>query len=127
MPTIVYDYPSIQGLADYLGRTTPLLEFSTSVSNPQSATEAVAVIGKGCRFPKANNPQAFWSLLRSGDDVITKVPISRWQSENCWGGFLEQIDQFDPHFFGISPRETSNMDPQQRLLLEVSWEALENA
>ncbi|MDE5076130.1 MAG: beta-ketoacyl synthase N-terminal-like domain-containing protein, partial [Trichodesmium sp. St5_bin2_1] len=127
VPTIVYDYPSIQGLADYLGRTTPLLEFSTSVSNPQSATEAVAVIGKGCRFPKANNPQAFWSLLRSGDDVITKVPISRWQSENCWGGFLEQIDQFDPQFFGISPRETSNMDPQQRLLLEVSWEALENA
>ncbi|BAZ22955.1 beta-ketoacyl synthase [Kalymmatonema gypsitolerans NIES-4073] len=126
-PTIVYDYPSIQALADYLGQTTPLLESFTFVSNPQTATEAVAIIGKGCRFPKANNPQAFWSLLRSGDDAITKVPVSRWGSDNGWGGFLEQLDQFDPQFFGISPREASNMDPQQRLLLEVSWEALENA
>jgi malonyl CoA-acyl carrier protein transacylase len=126
-PTIVYDYPSIQALADYLEQATPLLESSTFVSNPQTATEAVAIIGKGCRFPKANNPQAFWSLLRSGDDAITEVPVSRWGSDNGWGGFLEQVDQFDPQFFGISPREASNIDPQQRLLLEVSWEALENA
>ena len=126
-PTIVYDYPSIQALATYLGQTTPTLESSTFVSNLQTVTEAVAIIGKGCRFPKANNPQAFWSLLRSGDDAITKVPVSRWESDNGWGGFLEQVDQFDPQFFSISPREASNIDPQQRLLLEVSWEALENA
>ncbi|ARV58846.1 hypothetical protein BZZ01_09545 [Nostocales cyanobacterium HT-58-2] len=127
-PTIVYDYPSIRSLADYLGHTTPALESSFFVSNSQqTVTEAVAIIGKGCRFPKANNPQAFWSLLRSGDDAIAKVPVSRWISDNSWGGFLEQVDEFDPQFFGISPREASNMDPQQRLLLEVSWEALENA
>ena len=126
-PTIVYDYPTIRALADYLGQTTPSLESSTFVSNPQSATEAVAIIGKGCRFPQANNPQAFWSLLRSGDDAITKVPVARWESDNGWGGFLDRVDQFDPQFFSISPREASNMDPQQRFLLEVSWEALENA
>ncbi|MEM9216874.1 MAG: amino acid adenylation domain-containing protein [Cyanobacteria bacterium P01_F01_bin.150] len=127
-PTIVYDYPTIQALANYLGQTTPSLESSAFVSNPQTATEAIAIIGKGCRFPKANNPQAFWSLLRSGNDAITKVPVSRWQSDDdTWGGFLEQVDQFEPQFFNIAPREASNMDPQQRLLLEVSWEALENA
>ncbi len=126
-PTIVYDYPTIQALADYLGQTTSTLESTTSSSNPQTANEAVAIIGKGCRFPKANNPEAFWSLLRSGGDAISQVPASRWQSSNGWGGFLEQVDQFDPQFFSISPREASNMDPQQRLLLEISWEALENA
>ena len=129
-PTIVYDYPTIQGLADYLGQTTPLLESPASAAKPQitnDVNDAVAIVGKGCRFPQADNPQAFWSLLRSGDDAITQVPVSRWQSDSAWGGFLEKVDQFDPQFFNISPREASNIDPQQRLLLEVAWEALEDA
>jgi malonyl CoA-acyl carrier protein transacylase len=126
-PTIVYDYPTIQALSDYLAPTIAPIKSSLFVSHRQIATEAIAIIGLGCRFPKAKNPQAFWSLLRSGVDAITKVPDSRWESENTWGGFLEQVDQFDPQFFSISPREASSMDPQQRLLLEVSWEALENA
>ncbi|NEO44601.1 MAG: SDR family NAD(P)-dependent oxidoreductase [Moorea sp. SIO4A3] len=103
--------------------------------------EAIAIIGMGCRFPGAKNPEAFWELLCNGIDAITEVPASRWDNElfydpdiskpgktnSRWGGFLEQVDEFDPHFFGISPRETQTMDPQQRLLLELAWEALEDA
>ena len=96
----------------------------------------------GCRFPGgANDPEAYWRLLRDGVDAISDVPESRWDAEALfdpnpdavgkvatrWGGFLEGIDRFDPHFFGISPREAASMDPQQRLLLEVGWEALEHA
>lgn len=103
--------------------------------------EPIAIIGIGCRFPGAKDPQAFWQLLCDGVDAITEIPGDRWQIEQLYhsdpdepgrmnsryGGFLEQVDQFDPHFFGISPREAVSIDPQQRLLLEVSWEALEDA
>lgn len=108
----------------------------------RSKSEAIAIIGAGCRFPgKANNPEAFWQLLRNGVDAITEVPPQRWDMDayydpepdtpgkiyTRYGGFLEDIDQFDPQFFGISPRTAAMSDPQQRLLLQVGWEALENA
>ena len=103
--------------------------------------EPIAIIGIGCRFPGAKNPQAFWSMLRDGRDGISEVPETRWNVDDYydsdkskpgkgntrWGGFLEDIEQFDPQFFGIAPKEAVTMDPQQRLLLEVAWETLEDA
>jgi len=107
----------------------------------QGIVVPVAIIGLGCRFPGAANPQAFWQLLQGGTDAITEVPRDRWNVDTFydpnpakpgkmntrWGGFLDRVDGFDPHFFGISPREAARMDPQQRLMLEVAWEALEDA
>jgi acyl transferase domain-containing protein len=108
----------------------------------QKTKEPIAIIGVGCRFPGgASSPAAFWRLLHDGVDAISEVPGDRWDIETYYdpdpdapgkmyaihGGFIDGIDQFDPHFFGISPREAVTMDPQQRLLLEVAWEALENA
>ena len=108
----------------------------------RKARESVAVVGMACRFPgRADNPEAFWTLIRAGVDAITEVPADRWNTEEFysadpdvpgktysrWGGFLRQIDRFDPDFFGISPREAAAMDPQQRLFLEVAWESLEDA
>jgi acyl transferase domain-containing protein/surfactin synthase thioesterase subunit len=103
--------------------------------------EQIAVIGIGCRLPGAENPDQFWQLLQHEVDAVTEVPHDRWDIDTFydpepgkpgkmntrWGGFLRQIDGFDPQFFGIAPREAVYMDPQQRLLLEVSWEALEHA
>jgi myxalamid-type polyketide synthase MxaE and MxaD len=94
-----------------------------------------------CRFPEADGPERFWSLLRDGVDAITEVPPERWDADafyastpgtpgkmvTRWGGFLKNVDQFDAEFFRISPREATRMDPQQRLLLELAWEGLEDA
>lgn len=103
--------------------------------------EPIAVIGLGCRFPGAPDPDAYWRLLASGTDAISEVPADRWpvdalydpspaapgKTSTRWGGFLRDVDQFDADFFGFSAFEAERMDPQQRLVLEVAWEALENA
>ena len=103
--------------------------------------EPLAVVGMACRFPQAENSEAYWELLDRGGDAITEVPPERWDVEHWydpdpqvpgkmvtrWGGFLDNVDQFDAGFFGISHREAAQMDPQQRILLEVAWDAIENA
>jgi acyl transferase domain-containing protein/SAM-dependent methyltransferase/acyl carrier protein len=118
-------------------------ELRAQVDEYESArTEPIAIIGLGLRYPgDANTPEAFWQMLRDGVDAISEVPPERWNIDDFYdadmnapgkmttrgGGFIKNIDQFEPQFFGISPREAVSMDPQQRLLLEVTWEALENA
>jgi acyl transferase domain-containing protein len=89
--------------------------------------EPIAIIGIGCRFPGANNPNEFWQVNRDGIDTITKAPSDRPIKMTGLGGFLPGIDQFDAAFFGIYPEEAIKIDPQHRLLLEVTWEALEDA
>jgi len=118
------------------------LEAEVNDLKSKNNSEAIAIIGMGCRFPGgASTPQAFWNLLHQGVDAIAEVPQDRWSIDDYYdpdpetpgkmytrnGGFVEQIQGFDPHFFGISARETASLDPQHRLLLEVTWEALELA
>lgn len=105
-------------------------------------SEPIAVVGIGCRFPGgANDPEAFWQLLREGKDGITQIPIDHWDKDAYYdsdparpgkmytrhGGFVPDLQNFDAGFFRVAPREAMTLDPQQRLLLEVAWEALENA
>ncbi len=104
--------------------------------------DSIAIIGIGCNLPGGiQSPEEFWELLSNGKEAITEVPRSRWDLESHFhpdprnpltqhvkrGGFLQNIDSFDPGFFGITPREAICMDPQQRLLLEVAWRSIENA
>jgi acyl transferase domain-containing protein len=110
-------------------------------ASDRQRNEPIAVIGMGCRFPGAANPEKFWRALQSGTDAVTEIPKSRWNLDDYYdpnpdapgkmstryAALLDQVTDFDPEFFGISPREAAAMDPQQRLLLEVTWEALENA
>ena len=149
-PTLVYEYPTIDAIARHiasrlhLGTADETIASKRTVPLPQLRTgsedEPVAIVGMGCRFPGADNPEAFWLLLQNGVDAITETPPDRWDVDatydpeggpgkivSKWGGFLPDIAEFDPAFFGISPREADFMDPQQRLLLEVSWEAMEHA
>ncbi len=138
-PTLIYDYPTIQALAEHLLGVNKTLRPSSDSPADDSAksrasslhNEPIAIIGMACRLPGAENLDAFYTLLRQGVDAIRKVPAERWQATGepaeHWGGFIDQADQFDAAFFGITSKEAHRMDPQQRLLLENAWRALEHA
>jgi amino acid adenylation domain-containing protein len=150
--TLLWDRPTIASVAAHLaadpaagrGAGSGAGRGDERAAQPSGATtadEPIAIVGIGCRFPGARDPEAFWRLLRDGIDAITEVPADRWNVDTYYdpdlrapgkmttryGGFLERIDGFDAAFFGISPREALEMDPQQRIMLEVAWEALEDA
>jgi acyl transferase domain-containing protein/NADPH-dependent curcumin reductase CurA len=123
--------------------------------SPESAllaSEPIAIVGIGCRFPGGanfngeNSPNIssaadYWRFLKAATNGITKIPADRWDADayfdpdpqrpgktnSRFGGFITGADQFDPLLFGIAPREAASMDPQQRLLLEVAWESLWDA
>ncbi len=137
-PTLIYDYGNIKSLSIHLVQDNSEVE----KDEPRIADsllvrrQDIAIVGMGCRFPGASSPGEFWNMLVNGTDAITEVPSQRVieythgtssLSLPKWGGFIENIDMFDPLFFGISPREAESMDPQQRILLEVCWEAFEHA
>jgi acyl transferase domain-containing protein/acyl carrier protein len=140
------DTEAIQAAADQNGALRRALhavrDLKSRLEQAESAArEPIALVGMSCRFPGAASANEFWQLLREGRDAVREIPADRWDVEEYYdpdpgrpgkmcsryGGFLDRLDQFDPHFFGISPREAERIDPQHRLLLEVAWEALEDA
>lgn len=110
---------------------------SKKIVNPND----VAVIGIAARLPGGENVNEFWGNLKNGVDSITEVPPERWdvskyyspninEPGKCyskWGGFLKDVDKFDPLFFNISPAEAEFLDPQQRIFMQEAWKALEDA
>ncbi len=108
---------------------------------PESRDRAVAIVGLAGRYPQAEDVDGFWELLREGRDCITEIPAERWdhalyfdpdrnaagKSYSKWGGFMADIDKFDPLFFNIAPKEAELLDPQERLFLETAWQTIEDA
>jgi acyl transferase domain-containing protein/NADPH:quinone reductase-like Zn-dependent oxidoreductase/acyl carrier protein len=123
---------------------------SEPVTNMQAAFEKViaekyepiAIVGVGLRLSGGiTSIESFHRMLFEGQDNIVQIPQTRWDNRKYFktvgdqdnlictneGGYLDDIDKFDPAFFLISPKEARYMDPQQRIMLELCWHALENA
>lgn len=103
--------------------------------------EPIAIVGIAGVMPQSENLEEFWDNLKNARNMVTEIPRDRWiwedydgnpykeanKSNSRWGGFMKEVDKFDPLFFGITPREAEMMDPQQRILLETVWSAIEDS
>jgi polyketide synthase PksL len=155
--TLLYERNQISDLAKYLqqkfhetliklsGNTVKARIISiTSAQLPLAArapqvSEDIAIIGLTGIYPKANDINALWENLSQGRDCITEIPAERWNYKDYPvsvggvekfykdGGFIPDVDKFDPLFFGISPREAAFMDPQERLFMQSAWATMEDA
>ncbi len=100
----------------------------------------IAVIGIGSLFPKAQNVEEFWSLIKSGADAITEIPATHWRPEDYFsddkkkpdftyakrGGFLEPYP-FDPLKYGVPPTQLEATDTSQLLGLVAAEQAMADA
>lgn len=112
----------------------------TSGDDQADKKKKIAVIGMACHFPKSENIQGFWENIVNGIDCISEIPSSRWDwreyysDSHCkgktisrWGGFIDNIELFDPGFFNISENDAIYLDPLVRQFLEVTAETFDDA
>ena len=143
--TLIFDYPSVNAIADYVNSIMPAAahqdlaateqqQLSVPVSIPhstelshRSSHSLTVVTGVASRSVR----DAIASV--QAVDVITPVPLTHWDVEGQsgngraglaarFGGFLEGLELFDGSLFGLSVNEAELMDPQQRMLLETSYQ-----
>ncbi|UVM52811.1 amino acid adenylation domain-containing protein [Pseudomonas sp. B21-015] len=101
----------------------------------------VAIVGLAGRYANSDNVRELWQHLKNAENCIDEVPADRWDWHQYfdqapgtagriytpWGGFIREIDKFDPLFFHLSPREALKMDPQERLFLEEAYHCISDA
>ncbi|WP_039913727.1 SDR family NAD(P)-dependent oxidoreductase [Cellvibrio mixtus] len=135
--------------ASNLTTTAPVFDTRFS-SNPLSVVTStlpvrrkkVAVIGMAGRFPKSSDLTEFWNNIAGAVNTVETIPAERWNAEDHyaprvdrvidranskWGGFIDDLDGFDPEFFRITKDDACRMDPQVKLALESAWGALEDS
>ncbi|AEA65977.1 beta-ketoacyl synthase N-terminal-like domain-containing protein [Burkholderia gladioli] len=102
-------------------------------------TLPIAVIGAGCRMPRADDIFEYWRRLADGETLIERFDAERLAAAGVDPALLargdyvpcaavvERAERFDWSFFGYSRQEAESIDPQQRIFLMCAWEALELA
>ncbi len=148
--SLLFEFMTINKLANYfiqahLSSLTKIpgvaKQEKNNVSTDKNSIQDVAIIGCTGQYPGAKNLQEFWDLLQQGRSAIQTIPADRWdwqtffdsaldkpgKSYSKWGGFIDDVDKFDPLFFTISPAEAERMDPQERIFLQIVWAVFEDA
>lgn len=94
--TLIFDYPSVSALADWLVRQLPSSTAAAAATSqalavsapiqalPAGAAPVAAVAGTAATFPSVNGDTAgaagFWQQAASGCDVQGVVPLAKWDT-----------------------------------------------
>ncbi|MBI4063630.1 MAG: SDR family NAD(P)-dependent oxidoreductase [Elusimicrobia bacterium] len=101
---------------------------------------SIAIVGLGGIFPGAANVAAYWDNIIGGKNLITNVPLTRWDWRLYWnpdpkmpdktyskiGGFITDF-HFDPLEHRIPPQVAAQMDSVQQLAVAATRQALQDA
>jgi len=133
--TLVFDYPTVNEIAEYISSIGPAVVGSVD--------EQVLSLAVGKSEMDTCGITSIAGIVPGGDleytnyknnDRITIVPLERWDIDQAptdnqkelnlqFGSFVEGAEMFDARMFNISPAEALLMDPQQRLLITYFNEA----
>ncbi|GHH45422.1 polyketide synthase [Streptomyces candidus] len=106
--------------------------------------EPIAIVGRGCVFPDALDPDAFWDNVAAGRCSLSAVPDGRWRLPHQWalgsvddhldrtwtdvGGYVRGFEPaFDPSGFLVAPEEIAGLDPLFHWVLYAARQALREA
>ncbi|MBR1734597.1 MAG: methyltransferase [Alphaproteobacteria bacterium] len=155
--TLLFEYPTVSALTEYLkenfskikGKATTSDSSSLSLTGPQNhivqddnfREDDIAIIGLACNFPRARSVEEFADNLMRGIDCTSDIPSDRWKldgflkldsplnggSYTTKGAFIDDVYSFDNVFFNLTPNEAIKMDPQERLFLQNSFHLIQDA
>lgn len=132
----IFSYATPERLAHHVGSLMQADKSSARASRSPHVKEAghddIAIIGMSLHVAGADSVEDFWKLLRAGHSAIADISPDRLgdsgtQFKTTKGGWMSEVDTFDPLFFKISPKESAGMDPRHRKLLQAAWAAIEDS
>ncbi|MBN2531240.1 MAG: KR domain-containing protein [Spirochaetales bacterium] len=141
-PSILLENTTLKSLSCYIDenrteKEETVISYDQVFPAKRNGEDAIAVVGIACEFPGAENKDVFWTNLENGVSGISEVPGSRWdisalysrnyeygKSISKWGGFIKDIEYFDPAYFKIDEKMAAHIDPLMRKWLEVSVQVL---
>jgi acyl transferase domain-containing protein/3-hydroxymyristoyl/3-hydroxydecanoyl-(acyl carrier protein) dehydratase len=96
----------------------------------KSSFEPIAILGRGCVFPGALDPEAFWKLIAEGGNAISGVAPDRWRVpvERVLGeGPEKTLTDRGGYVTGFVPTELQHLDQLTQWLLYCARQALKEA
>lgn len=134
-PTIVFDYPTVGTIAEFLSSMMLIDSASTVAPGANYIETSIRPLTYGSRSVAASfvahaisrSPNDAFKFYKE-TDAVQLVPYQRWDVEveplvARFGAYFSDIATFDAAALGVSDAEAVLMDPQQRLLLEAVGEA----